>query len=205
MTTATAAPPPREPEAAVRATARRRTRGSAARPAARLGLLALAVVLLAGCGVRPTGVLDGGEAPGGLTKGMRLYFVSPTGRLEAVPRPELTAEELSFPGTVIKMLTIGPVGAERQAGLVTLVRPDSYEGRYDARFDGESVTIDIPEPDLSPTDARDRNLMGQLVCSFARARAVTEGRGAKRTDDIRVTVRSPDSRFGPYVCSDFLG
>ncbi|MEU5159476.1 hypothetical protein AB0G74_07680 [Streptomyces sp. NPDC020875] len=183
----------------VRATPRRRTRRAAG-----IGLTALLTVLLTGCGVRPTGVLDGGEAPGGLTKGMRLYFVSPTGRLEAVPRPELTAEDLSFPGTVIKMLTIGPVGAERQAGLVTLVRPDSYEDRYDARFDGDSVSIDIPQPELSPTDARDRNLMGQLVCSFARARAVTEGSGAKRTDDIRVTVRSPDSRLGPYVCSDFL-
>ena len=37
--------------------------------------LVVAVLLLAGCGVQPSGVTDGGEAPTGVAPGMTLYFV----------------------------------------------------------------------------------------------------------------------------------
>ncbi|MFE0425309.1 hypothetical protein [Streptomyces sp. NPDC058953] len=176
---------------------------TAVRPATRLALTALAAVLVAGCGVRPTGVLDGGQAPGGLTKGMRMYFVSPTGRLEAVPRPDLTADDLAYPAVVIKELTMGPSKVERAAGLVSLVRDDPYF-RFEAVYEGDTVAVTVPDDELSPTEPRDRNLMGQLVCTFARARAVTDGRETKRTDDIRVTLRARAGQVGPYVCSDFL-
>ncbi|MEV5983988.1 hypothetical protein AB0L85_03115 [Streptomyces sp. NPDC052051] len=176
-------------------TAHRRTRSAGA------ALAGLTLLLLAGCGVRPTGVLDGGEAAGGLTKGLRLYFVSQTGRLEAVARPDIPAAKVTDPNGVIKLLMGGPSAAERAAGLTTLV---TSETGYGATVDRDEVTVRVPDLGLSPSSTGDRNLMGQLVCSIARARAAADGSGTTRADDIRVTVRPRSGTAGTYVCSDFL-
>ncbi|MFH9075019.1 hypothetical protein [Streptomyces alboflavus] len=171
-------------------------------------LATLAVVLLAGCGVRPTGVLDGGESAGGLTKGLRLYFVSQAGRLEGVSRPSIPAYKVTDPNGVIKLLLAGPVDAERDAGLTTLLgRDGGYHGTVDGNGGngGDKVTVHVPEGDLAGSSVEGRNLMGQLVCSIARARAVADRNGTTRTDDVRVTIRPrADGRPGTYVCSDFL-
>ncbi|MER7348252.1 hypothetical protein ABT390_22945 [Streptomyces aurantiacus] len=190
----------RRPKAVRRAEATRWTWFTPKAP--RVALSAAAVVLLAaGCGVRPTGVLDGGEAAGGLTKGLRLYFVSQTGRLEAVSRPEIPAYKVTDPNGVVKLLGSGPTDAERASGLTTLL---DAGGQYRATVDGDAVTVHVPQPDLSASAVDDRNLMGQLVCSIARARAIADDKGTTRTDDIRVTVRPQDGRSETYVCSDFL-
>ncbi|MFE7134189.1 GerMN domain-containing protein [Streptomyces sp. NPDC057638] len=161
--------------------------------------LALAL-LVAGCGVRPTGVLDGGEAAGGLTKGLRLYFVSTAGRLEAVGRPEVPVEELDNLHIVLKYLGAGPTEAELRSGLATLVDG----GVREIGADGDGVTLWLEEESLDTSTARGRNRVGQLVCSLARARAVSHGAGRKRTDDITVTVKPSRGRSGTFVCSDFL-
>lgn len=167
-----------------------------------LALTALAAVLLTGCGVRPTGVLDGGEAAGGLTKGLRLYFVSQAGRLEGVARPGIPASRVTDPKAVIKYLLVGPVDSERDAGLTTLLGDD---GSYDATVDGDRVTVHIPAGALLGSPVENRNLKGQLVCSIARARAMADTSGTTQTDDIRITLRPrADARPGTYVCSDFL-
>ncbi|MER0244189.1 hypothetical protein AAHZ94_19720 [Streptomyces sp. HSW2009] len=163
-------------------------------------LLPLATALLAGCGIRPTGVLDGGDAPSGLTKGMRLYFVSQTGRLEAVSRPDMPAYTVTEPASIIKLLGAGPNESERASGLATLL----YGGNYEATVKGKSVTVRATDEYLDATDVGDRNLAGQLVCSIARAQAVGDTTGTTRTDDIRVTVSSLNGRMGSFVCSDFL-
>lgn len=168
--------------------------------AALTALCASTLALLTGCGVQPTGVLDGGEAAGGLTKGMRLYFVSQSGRLEAVSRPELPVDKASDPAGVIKLLGAGPTEAERAAGLTTLL----IEGTYSATVKGDEVTVHVPQEELSPTHLGDRNLTGQLVCSIARARAMADGTGTTRADDIRVTVQPKSGRPSTHVCSDFL-
>ncbi|MFH8991674.1 hypothetical protein [Streptomyces sp. NPDC017940] len=165
----------------------------------------LAAVLLSGCGVRPTGVLDGGTAASGLTKGLRLYFVSQTGRLEAVSRPDLPAYKVTDPAGVIKLLGSGPTAAERAAGLTSLVGDGDYETGYEADVDGDgAVTVRVPQFELDDSSVGDRNLKGQLVCSIARARAVADRAGTAETDDIRVTVRPREGRPGTHVCSDFL-
>ncbi|MFD9907368.1 hypothetical protein [Streptomyces sp. NPDC059063] len=172
--------------------------------AVRSALALTAVLLLAGCGVRPTGVLDGGGSAGGLTKGLRLYFVSQALRLKALSRPTVPMTCHGDFSGVIKYLVAGPTEAERASGLTTLLE----EGSYEATAKGDTVTVRAPVPELSASRPGDRNVLGQLVCSFARARAVSggdgDGDGAKRTDDIRVTVRPWDGRSGTYVCSDFL-
>ncbi|MER5299370.1 hypothetical protein ABT039_07865 [Streptomyces lasiicapitis] len=173
----------------------------AARMAIAVTLSGVAVVLLAGCGVRPTGVLDGGEAAGGLTKGLRLYFVSQTGRLEAVSRPEIPAYKVTDPNGVIKLLGSGPTDAERASGLTTMLGTGA---QYRATVAGNAVTVHVPMADLSHSAVDDRNLMGQLVCSIARARAVADDKGTTRADDIRVTLRPQSGRSKSHVCSDFL-
>ncbi len=49
--------------------------------------LAATVFLLAGCGVQPSGVTDGGEAPTGVAPGITLYLVDAHGQLRPDPRP----------------------------------------------------------------------------------------------------------------------
>ncbi|MFH8608912.1 hypothetical protein ACH4D5_15680 [Streptomyces sp. NPDC018029] len=163
--------------------------------------MAVAVVVVAltltGCGVRPTGVVDAGEAAGGLTKGLRIYFVSETGRLEGVTRTTPIRE----PAAVIKLLMSGPTEAEQRSGLTSLVDSGSFE----VTGDGDRLSVRVPAATLDPTSVGDRNLTGQLVCSLARARAVLDKRGRTRPDDVRVSVHPAEgAALGPYVCSDFL-
>ncbi|MEU5976837.1 hypothetical protein [Streptomyces sp. NPDC047315] len=167
-------------------------------------VVAVVLVLLAGCGVRPTGVVDGGQSAGGLTKGLRLYFVSQAGRLEAVARPDIPLETLSEPVQVLKLLGQGPTQAERESGLSTLVGADFYYGRYDVRVRADRVTVHVPLPHLDGLSVQDRNMVGQLVCSMARARAVLDVSGTRRTDDVPITVQPQEGDPATYVCSDFL-
>lgn len=154
-----------------------------------------ALALLAGCGVRPTDVIDVGEPAGGLTKGTRVYFVTDTGRLTGVPRPT-ESDHLELAG-VVKLLVMGPSPEEKEQGLVTLV---GRRSGYQASGSGDRVTLTVSGPE--PLLAGDRLPIGQWVCSLARAQART----AKdlRSDDVRVTIRSAGERLGPYACSDFL-
>jgi hypothetical protein len=76
-----------------------------------------AVVLLAGCGVRPTGVTDGGDAPTGVAPGVTLYFVDSDDRL----RPQLW--ETGRLGTISEALAL-LLSAPRGAGLRTEIMTD---------------------------------------------------------------------------------
>ncbi|MEV7283456.1 hypothetical protein AB0O01_02605 [Streptomyces sp. NPDC093252] len=162
----------------------------------------LAAATLSACGVQPTGVLDGGDPAGGLTKGLRLYFVSQSGRLEAVSRPDIpvSADPDDLLG-VLKYLMSGPTPAERASGLTTLLE----SGTFELSTGDRTVTLDIGAPALDPASLRDRNLTGQLVCSLARARAMADPSGTTRTDDIRVTIRPWSGPAPTHICSDFLG
>ncbi|MGV9315378.1 hypothetical protein ACWDR0_24810 [Streptomyces sp. NPDC003691] len=169
-----------------------------------LGSAALTAALLTGCGVQPTGVLDAGAPAGGITTGHRLYFVSQTGRLEAVPRPETRSESVEDPNGVLKGLLSGPHPDERKAGLITLVRDEGDDQGYVARTGGDGrIFVAVPHYELHPSSVADRNLMGQLVCSIGRSRAVLGG-GKQRTDDIKVTLLTGDGTRRAHVCSDFM-
>ncbi|QDY75581.1 GerMN domain-containing protein [Streptomyces qinzhouensis] len=164
---------------------------------------ALTAVLLTGCGVRPTGVLDGGKSAGGLTTGHRLYFVSPTGRLEAVARPGTRNESIEDPNGVLKGLRVGPTQSEREvAGLTTLMGDDDG-ARYVAKVSDGLVYVSVSHHSLSLTTVDDRNLLGQIVCSIARSRAVLGG-GKQRTEEIPVVVQTGDGRSKKYGCAEFM-
>ncbi|MFE3768011.1 hypothetical protein [Streptomyces sp. NPDC059122] len=155
-------------------------------------VVALLLPAVAGCGIRPTGVIDAGEPITGLSKGMRIYFASDTG-LRGVSRPGLQVRQLD---SVLKLLLTGPNESEQKSGLTNLVL---FDGSYHASANGNRVTLDAPDTYLS---ADDRLRNGQLVCSLARAQAVLHP--TLRPDDIQVTLRPKDEPLGPYQCSYFL-
>lgn len=71
--------------------------------------LAMAVVLLAGCGVQPSGVTGGGEAPTGVAAGPTLYFVGAHNRLR--PQPRRTGH-LGTISEAMSLLLAVPVGSD---------------------------------------------------------------------------------------------
>ncbi|MER5930925.1 hypothetical protein [Streptomyces sp. NPDC002054] len=156
------------------------------------GAAVLLPAAVAGCGVKPTGVIDAGEPASGLTKGMRLYFASDTG-LRGVPRPDLKVKDLN---DTFKLLLAGPDEAERQSGLTSLVRSIKS---YRATGEAGRIVVEAPEAYLRPED---RLLLGQLVCSLARTYSVLHPE--VRPDDVRVTLRPQGEPLGPYHCSPFL-
>ncbi|MGW7245923.1 GerMN domain-containing protein [Streptomyces decoyicus] len=160
------------------------------RPRTALTCCVLALVA-AGCGIRPTDVTDGGTAPSGISKGMRIYFASDNGP-RGVPRPEVTFDQLD---DAFKLLIAGPSPAERADGLTNLL-PTDVDFSADA-VDGE-VTIAAPG---YPTGSSQDQATGQLVCTLARAEVLVHG---TRPDKVQVVIAGDGERVGPYRCQQFL-
>ncbi|WP_411147024.1 hypothetical protein [Streptomyces sp. x-80] len=156
-----------------------------------MSVLALAVIL-AGCGVPPTGVLDAGEPATGLTKGLQLYYVRDT-TLQGVPRPDTPITDLT---SVVKLLAEAPTRAERERGLINLVR---LNRTYEATGTGHHLTLRAPGTNLS--GKRSHLAAGQLVCSLARAQGVLHKE--VRPDEVQVTLDGQGKPLGPYQCSQF--
>ncbi|MCW5250753.1 MULTISPECIES: hypothetical protein [unclassified Streptomyces] len=154
----------------------------------RRGVLAAVLgIVLMGCGVQPTGVIGAGEPASGLTRGMRLYYVSSSG-LRAVP---LVDREIGKDiGWVLKLLLEPP------EGLVNLLQL----GGYTVSARGARVTVEIDGTyggtglDLGT---------GQMVCTLASARSVVAPEVG--SDEVEVTL-SPSSgpEQGPYRCADYF-
>ncbi|MFD0165124.1 hypothetical protein ACFVJH_13340 [Streptomyces decoyicus] len=160
------------------------------RPRTALACCVLALVA-AGCGIRPTGVTDGGTAPSGISKGMRVYFASDTG-LRAVARPGVEVDDFNV---AYKLLLAGPTTQERADGLANLL---SVEQRQSVTSRDGNVTIEAPG--YSADFPQDQST-GQLVCTFARAEVLIHG---TRPDKVQVSIVGEDGRAGPYRCQQFL-
>ncbi|MEU6013680.1 hypothetical protein ABZ826_06290 [Streptomyces sp. NPDC047515] len=149
-------------------------------------------IALMGCGVQPTGVIGAGESASGPTRGFRLYFVSADG-LRGVPVPDVKIKDLD---SVVKLLLAGPSPAAQGDGLTSFVELPGFS----ATGTGSRVTLRLYGP--YPQTGRDQGT-GQLVCTLARAQSVLDQK--VRTDDVEVTLRSPEGATpGPYRCADFL-
>ncbi|MEU5541976.1 hypothetical protein AB0G85_06245 [Streptomyces sioyaensis] len=157
------------------------------RPAAVCCLLAVAVT---GCGIRPTGVTDGGKAPSGISQGMRVYFASDSGP-RGVSRPGAKIDDLN---DAFKLLLAGPTPEERAAGLANLFTRDQG---FSATSRHGKVTVNAPDRYFGPQDQS----TGQLVCTVARAEVLLHG---TRPDTVQVTIIGADGRAGPYQCQQFL-
>ncbi|MFE7540146.1 hypothetical protein [Streptomyces platensis] len=160
------------------------------RPRTALTCCVLALVA-AGCGIRPTGVTNGGTAPSGISKGMRIYFASDAG-LRGVARPGVKVDTFDV---AYKLLFAGPTTEERADGLANLLtveQPQTVTSHHG------NVTIEAPGYSAeTPQDQR----TGQLVCTFARAEVLLHG---TRPDKVQVTIVGDRMRAGPYQCQQFL-
>ncbi|MEU5210350.1 hypothetical protein [Streptomyces sp. NPDC020742] len=153
-------------------------------------LCALLALLGGGCGVRPTGVTDGGPPPSGIPQGMRIYFASDSGP-RGVSRPGVRIDQLD---DVFKLLLSGPTAEEQASGLSNVV---DGGGQFHATSRHGRVTLTttgyLGSPQYPGT--------AQLVCTLARAEVVLHG---TRPDKVQVTVVGRDGRAGPYQCQQFL-
>ncbi|MEU9375776.1 hypothetical protein AB0D94_18605 [Streptomyces sp. NPDC048255] len=146
-------------------TGRRTTR---TRAAAATAALAGCALLLAGCGIKRTGVIESGHAatvkvPGGKTAGV-LYFVSKEGdRLVPVPFG-VSAEYTIAPSALLGLLLSGPNGPAQEAGLTTALpqlragQGEPSVGEYEPN---KALTVRVPLAVGSLSELA-RN---QLVCT----------------------------------------
>ncbi|MFB9835808.1 hypothetical protein [Actinoallomurus acaciae] len=137
-------------------------------------------LLLAGCGVRPSGVTDGGEAPTGVAPGVTLYFVDARGALSPQPRrtghlggiPEAMALLLSGPGesdlhTDISSSSTTQVVVTVTSGFIRLMVPLSIH-------------------EVTPLG------IDQIVCTVLGVHI--QGGGSRRTKvQVRFTLPTPES------------
>ncbi|WP_455354007.1 hypothetical protein [Streptomyces sp. SYSU K217416] len=151
----------------------------------------LAGLLLTGCGIQDTDVIEAG-GPATIQvfphspSGMVLFFRSPSGELMPVIRfLEGEAESPESPGAstpkTVAALFGGPVGNERKAGLTAGLPPLPEGGRIDEAphpQGGVEVTLPIALADLDDTAVR------QLVCTIAFTHDAegTTGVGLRGTD-----------------------
>ncbi|MFD9700538.1 hypothetical protein [Lentzea sp. NPDC059081] len=126
-------------------------------------LVTLALVMLAGCGIRPTPILTGGAAPTISSHELTVYLVSADGT-DLVRRTRTYSGEVDT-ATAINLLVAGPTDEEKKLGLVTEVPASS------SRVYAISNVIVLPE------DMLKLSKMGQfqLYCTAVANRAKVEG------------------------------
>ena len=156
------------------------------------GLLSL--VAVAGCGVRPSGVITGGDPPSGAvapgapglgpgspTTTITLYLVK-NGRLSAVTRPGYRSSQAD----TLALLAAGPTAEEHAHGLTTDVPPEAVPFSVTAKPAGRVVvTLSTPASELSTLAVE------QIVCTAAAT--APESRA-------QVTVVGAGQGVGPRNC-----
>jgi len=106
--------------------------------------LVFAVLLLAGCGVRPTGVVYAGDAPVATASGSPLsqvFFL-----LKRTPVPVQRAAAPADPQQVFDALLKGPTPEERARGMRTELTEVKQISVHE--FDGSSLLVEIIPPAL---------------------------------------------------------
>ena len=118
-------------------------------------LAVLAVLVVTGCGVRPSGIVEAGPPPADTNTRPILVFVSQTGGLQQVRR----AQENRKPSVAdaLELLFAGPTELEREDGLHTALPP--ITGPVEFTVAGQVATLPIAVTALSE-QAQD-----QIVCT----------------------------------------
>jgi hypothetical protein len=119
----------------------------------RLLLTLAAVALLAGCGVAPTGVDDGGDAPTGLAAGPTLYYVDAAGEL--APQPRATGR-LGTISEALALLLAGPAGE----GVTTQIDPVDVT-RVQVTIHDDVIALRVPLAQEQTTPLG----VDQIVCT----------------------------------------
>ncbi|GGU46386.1 hypothetical protein GCM10010178_43800 [Lentzea flava] len=125
--------------------------------------LVLVLLLVAGCGIRPTDPIPGLEAPEGPVENTApaLYWVS-EGKVVRVSRPQGSLSGYD----VVALLARGPTGAEQGRGLTTEVPFDAAPATVDRVANGLDVRISTDVSLLS------RAAVQQIVCTLLDIQAV---------------------------------
>jgi hypothetical protein len=123
----------------------------------------LALVMLAGCGIRPTPVLSGAEAPTVSSHELTVYLLTAQGN-------ELVRHTRNYIGavntaTAINLLVAGPTEEEKKLGLTTEVPVTTSPVYADANL------IVLPA-DMGPLS---KMAQFQLYCTAMASRAKLEG------------------------------
>ncbi|MGP3960914.1 hypothetical protein ACTWPT_33400 [Nonomuraea sp. 3N208] len=149
------------------------------------GLVSL--VAVAGCGVRPSDVIEAGDPPSGRvapTTTIILYLVK-NGRLSAVTRPGPGGRPL-FKADTLALLAAGPTAEEQAHGFTTDVPPEAGPFSVTAKAAGHLVvTLSTPADELSTLAVE------QIVCTAA---------ATSPESPAQVTVTGAGQTVGPRNC-----
>jgi len=138
----------------------------------------LAVLLLAGCGIEPSGVTDGGEAPTGVAPGMTLYFIDDSGALVA---DQPATGSLGSVSDALSLLLASTNSPGRRTGIA-----DVGVTRVGVVVAGDTIELRVP---LAARDVTARGI-DQIVCT-AIAAHVQSGGSPGSTVRIIFTVAGP--------------
>ncbi|MFJ3175631.1 hypothetical protein ACIPJK_33355 [Streptomyces roseus] len=167
-----------------RTAARRRT------AAAATAALLLGAVVLTGCGIKPTGVIESGAAgkvvvPGPGTKGT-VYFVTADGRLFPVPDRDQPSQSAA---AILVKLLMGPDEEARAAGLETRLPPLDIKKQGasagTSMLSDDTIGVGLPFKVGTLSEVARR----QLVCTIA-----------STEPGYKVVLLGPDADVGPARC-----
>ncbi|SDG48151.1 hypothetical protein SAMN05216553_108271 [Lentzea fradiae] len=140
-------------------------------------LTALLLLVVAGCGVRPSGVTEHGEAPTGVAPGVTLYFLDDAGGL----RPSFReTERLGSVSEALSLLLTGPGTASGQrTGITSDTTP-----RVVVVTKAGLVQVVVP---LALSEVTPRGI-DQIVCTTL---AVHVQSGGDRSTKVQVRFTQP--------------
>ncbi|TDD82246.1 hypothetical protein E1293_16930 [Actinomadura darangshiensis] len=125
---------------------------------------AAAYAALAGCGIRPTGIIGAGEPPAAQAQSatITVYLVR-DGRLQAVTRPGLPGR----PYLAVEQLAVPPTGPERAMGLRTEVHRqlDAYTLVEASDPLGPRSQLAVRPTGAHQTKFWSRTAMAQIACT----------------------------------------
>jgi hypothetical protein len=142
--------------------------------------LVLAGVLLAGCGVQPSGVTDAGEAPTGVAPGVTLYFVDAQGTLSPRLRP---TDRLGTIAEAMTLLLWGPGGPDLRTEIAS-----TDQKRVVVTTAPGVIHLDVPLATYEVTPLG----IDQIVCT-ALGVHVQSGGSPSTTVQVRFTLSTPES------------
>lgn len=125
-------------------------------------MLLFAVLVLAGCGVRPTEPVAAGEAPVGVASGPMLFFVR-DGKVRPVIRE---TGRLGTATGAVALLLGGPTAAESGAGYTTELPPATVGASVSVMQEGVVTVSLAPSPVYLSRTATE-----QLVCTVVAVEA----------------------------------
>ncbi|RSM81943.1 hypothetical protein DMH04_26725 [Kibdelosporangium aridum] len=142
--------------------------------------LAAAALLLTGCGVHPSGVIDAGDAPTGVAPGVTLYFVNAHNELE----PDLrSTERLGSISEAMSLLLTGPGNSDLHTEIAS-----NAPRQVVVTTTPEVIRLTVP---LAIREVTPRGI-DQIVCT-ALGVHVQSGGSRNTKVQVRFTLTTPES------------